>query len=314
MNPIETAILKTVLYADVFNFPLNPRELHHFLIASDPISFEQVTHTLSTSARLAAVVERIDDYIVCVGRHDLIAIRAERERASEALWNTAVHYGVWLGRLPFVRMVALTGALSMRNASADDDDLDYVLVTATGRVWLARGFAVLLVKLARRRGVIVCPNYVLAETALAQEKRDLFIAHEVAQMIPLYGLPLHAEMRAANQWVLDHLPNTSAPFYPIDDARIGFGWRTLKRAAEWLLGGVFGNTLESWEQQRKIRRFARELETPNHAAKLDEQQVKGHFNDHGHPVMRRYQERLQHHGLSENSFDARESPLPLAGD
>ncbi|MFN8450301.1 MAG: hypothetical protein U0521_17370 [Anaerolineae bacterium] len=45
------------------------------------------------------------------------------------LWRAA--------RLPPVRMVALTGALVVRNASDNDDDLDYVLVTRRG-AWIAR--------------------------------------------------------------------------------------------------------------------------------------------------------------------------------
>jgi hypothetical protein len=314
VNPIETAILKTILYADVFNFPLTVREVHHFLIAPHPIPLSQITETLTHSPRLAAVIEQIGDHVVCIGRRELIDLRAARERASSALWDDARRYGVWLARLPFVRMVAVTGALSMRNASADDDDLDYVLVTAARRVWVARGFAVLLVKLARRRGVIICPNYVLAETALTQERRDLFVAHEVAQMLPLYGLPLHGDMRAANPWVAEQLPNANTPYYPFVEAHIGRGWALLKRLLEWVLGGALGDRLDAWEQRRKVRRFARHLETPNHAAKLDQQQVKGHFNDHGHPVMQRYADRLRRYGLLSAESSAYADVLPLAGD
>jgi hypothetical protein len=39
------------------------------------------------------------------------------------------------------------------------------------------------------------------------------------------------------------------------------------------------------------------MQTPHSSARLDEQQVKGHFNDHGNPVLRQYYERLQQHGL-----------------
>lgn len=309
LNPIEIAILKTVLYADVFNFPLKPHELHHFLIADQLISLEQVNHTLDSSPRLAALLERIDDYIVCIGRREIIEVRQQRERASQVLWDKAIHYGKWLARLPFVRMVAITGALSMRNANSDDDDLDYVLVTAARRVWIARGFAVLLVKLARRQGVEVCPNYVLAETALEQEKQDLFIAHEVIQMVPLYGFAHYTRMRDVNAWVLNDLPNTTTPFYALSEAKISGAWSLFKRGTEWVLSGVLGDMLDNWERRRKVRRFAPQLQTPNHAAQLDEQRVKGHFNDHGHPALNGYYERLRRYHLDEI-----ETPLPLAGD
>jgi hypothetical protein len=214
---------------------------------------------------------------------------------------------MWLARLPFVRMVALTGALTMRNASDEDDDLDYLLVTIDGRVWLARAFAILLVRLGRLRGIEICPNYVLAETALEQQKRDLFMAHEVAQMTPLYGHPLHARMRTQNTWVSDILPNAIRPFYDEPERPLGLGWLAFKRGIEMLLGGQLGDALEQWEYRRKLRRFASELHTPHSSAQLDERQVKGHFNDHGHPVLQKYYAMLSRLGMEE-------TPISTPGD
>ena len=234
-----------------------------------------------------------------------IAVRSQRAESSLLLWPFALQYGQWLSRLPFVRMVALTGALAVRNASDDDDDLDYVLITAPGRVWLARAFAIVLVRLAKLRGVVVCPNYVLAETALEQQKRDLFMAHEVAQMVPIYGFSLYRAMRDCNPWVAEYLPNTDEAFYIERERLPGAGWDRLKRATEWALGGRLGETLEDWEYRRKLRRFAGEMRTPHSAALLDDQHVKGHFNDHGYPVLQKYEDRLREYDLE---------ALPLGSD
>jgi hypothetical protein len=305
VTPLEEAILRTVIYADLFNFPLNRRELHHYLIAHRPYSPADVEQTLKTSLVLKQALEFPQDYVICAGRQELLAVRAAREAASLALWSPALRCGEWLARLPFVRMVALTGALAVRNASNHDDDLDYVLVTAAGRVWLARAFAILLVRLGKTRGVVICPNYVLAASALEQEKQDLFMAHEVAQMVPLYGLAVYTQMRGANRWVESYLPNAALPYFAEAEYMPRGGWNFLKRLGEWALGGRLGDALERWEYQRKLRRFADELRTPNSAALLDDQHVKGHFQDHGHPVMQEYARRLRAFEL-----DA----LPLAGD
>jgi hypothetical protein len=305
VTPIEEAILRTVIYADLFSFPLNLRELHHYLIADQPHSLMEVEQALKTSTFLKQALEFPQEYIICAGRQEIIAIRAAREQASKQLWSPALRCGEWLARLPFVRMVALTGALAVRNASDNDDDLDYVLVTTAGRVWLARAFAIVLVRLGKTRGVVICPNYVLAVSALEQEKQDLFMAHEVAQMLPIYGVPLYDQMRAANAWVRAYLPNVDQPYFAEAERVPGRGWRALKGAAEWLLSGRLGDALEKWEYQRKLRRFADEMQTPNSAALLDDQHVKGHFQDHGHPVMQQYEQRLRQYNLE---------TLPLAGD
>lgn len=307
LNRIEAAVLKTVLYADVFNFPLTISELHHYLIVDQPIALEQIQVVLTESTALAPLLQVIDGYVVYGNRQELISLRRERELASSVLWDQAVRYGAWLARLPFVRMVALTGALSMRNASGDHDDLDYVLVTAPGRVWLARGFAVLLVKLAKRRGVVICPNYVLATTALAQTRQTLYVAHEIAQMVPLYGMAIYAQMRAANSWVQMHLYNADHAFYEPPEQQPRGIWRAIKGALERIMSGQIGKKLDEWEHERKLRRFEAELKLADGAARLDSDQVKGHFRDHGRWVMQRYHERLRLHDLDDD-------PLALAGD
>jgi hypothetical protein len=297
MDSLEAAILRTVLYADVFDFPMTPEEIHHFLIADRRISLEEVQHALGTSRWLSEMVEQIDRYLVYIGRAELIPVRLARERASQKLWPVAVRYGNWLARLPFVRMVALTGALAMRNVADDDDDLDYIVVTTPGRVWIARAFAIVLVRLARLRGVEICPNYVLAETALQQERQNIFLAHEVVQMVPLYGYELYRRFRAANVWVDRSLPNARDTFYSEPERPASRLWRWVKLALEILLGGTVGDWLERWEYHRKLQRFAPEMQKPHSSARLDETQIKGHFDDHGHPALQQYFKRLREYGL-----------------
>lgn len=309
MHSLEAAIMCTVLYADVFKFALTVEEIHHFLITDQPVALETVRDTLNDSVYLRERLCMSDGYVALDG--ELIALRINRANISAQIWPLALKYGRWLARLPFVRMVALTGALAMHNPSDENDDLDYLLVTARGRVWIARGFAVLLVRLARLRGVTLCPNYVVAEDALAQGRRDLYIAHEVTQAVPLYGHALYKALRAANPWTDTHLPNACGAFRSEAEPALNGFWFGVKRLVENTLSGKFGDILERWEYQRKLKRFSRKIQTPHSAAALDTSQAKGHFQDHGHPVLRHYEERLQQYGLSSVNDDY---PLPLAGD
>ncbi len=306
MSPLEIAILRTVLYADVFNFPLTAAEIHHFLIHDQPTTFEQITQMLEQSTLLRQQLVMQAGFVTC--HAELITQRQRREQASRHLWPQAIRYATWLGRLPFVRMVALTGALAMHNAAANDDDLDYLVVTTANRVWLARAFAIVLVRVARARGIIVCPNYVLAEDALEQDRQDLFIAHEVTQMIPLAGHDLYRQFRAANTWTDEHLPNASTPFHAEADYQPGGLWTVGKRSLEWLLSGAVGNRLEQWEYRRKLRKFAAEMRDSGSAAQIDSSHVKGHFNDYGHPVLQQYARRLREHGIDSGT------PVPATGD
>jgi len=56
----------------------------------------------------------------------------KEEKASLRAYDRALRYGRILGRLPFIRMVTLTGSLAVRNCD-EAGDYDYMLVAKTGR-------------------------------------------------------------------------------------------------------------------------------------------------------------------------------------
>lgn len=286
----DEAILRTLLYADVFDYPLRPIEIHHYLIGVSATP-EEIQSALEASAWLAPRVTRINGYVAMQGRAEISELRDERQRSSSALWPVARRWAYRIGGLPFVRMVAVTGALAMDNAPPGDD-IDFLIITAPGRVWLARAFVIALVRLARLFGVGLCPNYVLAQSALMQEQRNLFIAHDLAQMVPLVGQSVYAEMRAANPWAADYLPQAQQPLRA--EAELApRGWlRAWQRSGEALLSGHLGDALEAWERRRKLRKFSNAAHTPGPAAQLDAEHVKGHFDDHGEKILKKFEARL----------------------
>jgi len=68
--PAETAILRTLLYADIFDYPLTPAEIHHYLIA-EPTTPEAVRAALASSAWLAARVTRVNGYFAVADRAEV---------------------------------------------------------------------------------------------------------------------------------------------------------------------------------------------------------------------------------------------------
>jgi len=295
-SPLAEAIFRTLLYADVFSFPMTEAEIHHFLIGL-PATRAAIRATLAESEWLARHVEYVNGFWLVCGGSASVELRQQRKVASETLWPDACRFGLILAHLPFVRMVALTGALAMRNASTDQDDIDYLLVTTPARAWIARALAVLIVRIARLWHIGLCPNYVLSESALLQDRRDLFTAHELAQMIPLAGFPVYEAMRAANAWAGPMLPNATEPFYQEPDGMPRGLGRLAQRIGEIALGGQPGNALERWEQRRKLRKFHAQANQPNSSAQLDQDHIKGHFNDYGYPALDKYHQRLERYNL-----------------
>jgi hypothetical protein len=209
---------------------------------------------------------------VAAQRGHLVATRLLRGDASSRLIGKACLYGGMIARLPFVRMVAITGSLAVDNADKGDD-IDYLIVTAPGRVWLARALTMAVVRLAALRGVTVCPNYLLSEEALALPEQDRYTARELLQMRPLSGDRVYRRLLAANAWWRDYLPNALAA------AAVSDGGGVLQRLGELLLRPVAGR-LEAWVYRRKAAELAAQAEAGNGEVVFDATMCKGHFEGH----------------------------------
>jgi hypothetical protein len=294
---VEQAILKTVLYSDLFDYPLTSDEIAHYLIKARADA-DSVRQRLSQPIWLDGQIARVDRFVTARGRESIVARRLDRTRTSDRLWRSARRFARVLAALPFVRMVGITGALAMNNSGAADD-IDVLIVTAAHRVWLTRALSIALVYAGKIFGDTLCPNYVLSENTLRLETRTLFTAHEFTQMVPLYGLTVYACMRQANDWIDSLLPNAARPLHSEPEIRSGLIGRAVKHFSERLLAGSIGDRLEAWEMRRKLKKFQPKLRQPDGNAILDQDHVKGHFHDYGAPVTRLYESKLREFQLSE---------------
>jgi hypothetical protein len=272
LSPLQRAVFEAVAYTDVFDFPVTLEEIRRALPM--PATSSEVEAALGPDGALAAFVTAIDGYYVLAGRESLFDVRRRRSEASARLMRSAVRYGSLIAKLPFVRMMAVTGSVAVDNADAGDD-IDYLIVTTKGRLWLARSLAILVVRLAKLRGLTLCPNYVLSESALALEERDAYTARELLQMWLVAGREVYAQMLAENAWCRDLLPNWGVAVEAKPEGR-----SLLARAGEWLLGGRLGDALDAWLLRRKGGALRARPEA-NAETVFTQDVCKGHFEAHG---------------------------------
>ncbi len=303
--PTETvvdAITRTVAYVDVFDYPLTAEEIHRYLI-DVAVPAPVVYHLLTTDRTLSGNLTERDGYFALAGREQIIELRQQRRRIAMRMWPHAIRYGQRIAALPFVRMVAVTGSLAVDNV-VPAADIDYLVVTEPGRLWLCRALAILIVKQAARQGVHLCPNYFLSTNALEFTERNLYTAHELVQMVPVWGLDIYSQMLALNHWTTEFLPNASAlsmPEWPASGTTLSAPHRLLRTATEAALRTPAGGWLERWEMQRKISRFSREAAGDVEAAFCPDW-CKGHFDGHGHRIMHAFEDRVSElHDLSESA-------------
>jgi hypothetical protein len=223
------------------------------------------------------------------------------------MWPKAQRYALSIASLPFVRMVAITGTLAMNNVEPNAD-IDCLIVTVPHRVWLTRSLSIVFVHMGRLENIELCPNYVISLDALDQFDRSFFSAHEIAQMVPLYGLDTYSQLIHANSWAREHLPNafkTNAFSLPAQDKRTQMSRirKLLKRSAENVLGTTLGDYWERRERSHKIVQLAAEAAcSGTNAAAFTPERCKGHMQDHGERIRQAYARRLRQLGLEPQEF------------
>ena len=208
----ELAVLQSVVYAALFDYPLTLTQLRDNLVdvAADE---ETIATWWRTSPLLQAAVEHREGRYFPAGRGDLIDTRARREVLSRHLLHRNRRMLNLVAGMPFVRMVALSGSLAHLNAERSAD-VDLFVITTANRVWLVTVAMLLISKFMgwRKR---LCLNYVISEQQMAITPTDLFAANQIIHLQPIAGHTTYQRFLDANPFV--------ARFYPNFQSKIGAG-------------------------------------------------------------------------------------------
>lgn len=206
---MKKAILKTLIYADIFDYPLTEAEIRKYLISPKRINQLHIQED--------RLIKKKEKYFYLESRQQIVGIRKERKLFSKKKLKIARKVASWLKVIPWIRMVAVSGALAMEN-SPKDDDIDFLIISAEKRLWLTRLLAVLLTELfgqRRRPNSLnfkdkICLNMFLDEAhlGLPKSERNLFSSHEICQLKLLWDKgQTYQKFIGQNQWVKKYLAN-----------------------------------------------------------------------------------------------------------
>ncbi len=287
VRTLRRAVLSTLVYADLFDYPLTDSEIRRYLIG-EAAATSRVTALLDGDAGLRRHVDRTGEWAHLTGRSHLAKVRRDRAAMSADLWPIARHFGAWIARLPFVRLVGVTGALAMNNATVGDD-IDLFILVQPGRLWLCRLFILAIVRLAGQHGTTLCPNFLLSTDHLRLSERNLFTAHEIAQLVPLTRTPWYDAFLDANDWVRDFLPNA---FGNASTGEARLDRRSAMRVVTRMLSTRLFDPFERWEMERKVRRLRARQEREGGSVAFSVHECRGHFAAHDARILATYSDRL----------------------
>lgn len=210
----NSSILKTLIYSDIFDFPLTREEIWKFLIGKkiDKKTFEKDLEATPLGCNRK--------FYFLSGRKDLVAERNKKKEIGQKKIKIAKKIIKKLSLVPTVLFIGISGGLALENAKADDD-IDLFVITSKNSLWITRLLLViLLILMGKYRGRgnppaggesnKICLNMLINEQSLMFEKdrQNLYTAHEIVQLRPMFSRDnVYNKFLFANKWVEKFMPN-----------------------------------------------------------------------------------------------------------
>lgn len=240
------------------------------------------------------------------------------QEIEKVLWRKVFRYAKFLRFVPFLRMVAVCNSLSFGLVD-EKSDIDLFVVARRGRLFMARIFLTGLFCLlgVRRHGKKVagrfCLSFFVDEDFLDLSRialqDDVYLAYWIGNLKLILDDGVGEKFFAANGWAGSYFQSDFVFDWiaPVDGFLKAGGRKSgniFKKIMEWLLGGRFGNFIESvlkkWQLKRA--RLKKSRVKDQSGLLIDEHILKFHNVDMRREYRRLWTERFGGEKLTRERF------------
>ncbi len=215
LSELQLALIKIVVFFDMFSYPLTAYELWRYLGVS--AEFKEVFAEAQGLITLGFIAGEQGFYFL-PGQNQLVATRKQRYHYTNRKLKIARRAVRLFRLLPTVEFAALSNLIGRHNLR-DGSDIDIFIIAKENRIWITRLFCAGLMKLLRQRPTPsrkrdkICLSFYIDNahldlSALADGPEDYYFHFWLAGLYPLYDAgAYHHQLMMANSWLKQYLPN-----------------------------------------------------------------------------------------------------------
>ncbi len=276
MIHIRDSILATLVYYDIFDFPLTLLEVNKYLINPGRFSAENVKSSVF-NIKAAEIAIELDNIVrmgivghknglyFLAGRDNLYDLRIEREKIAAQKWDKFLKIAKWFQAVPYLRAILASGSLAINNTE-HESDFDVLAVAESGRLYTCRIFLCLTASLfgARRTRYErsapdkFCFNHYITDGSLNISHESLYNAQNYINLKPIFAEnDLVQRFYIENNWLEKYILNFD--FNEVNKGHLLGREGALcivAKILEFILNSKLGNWLENIlknYQQKRIK-------------------------------------------------------------
>ncbi|NVN89178.1 MAG: hypothetical protein HXX11_01130 [Desulfuromonadales bacterium] len=305
---IKEDIIKTLLYFSIFNHALTLDELYYFHQKTN-VTRQRINYDLrGIVSEKNGIIGELNGYYYIKPHMNHAVERFNRGKISHDRWKVAKRVSTIIKHFPFVRGIFITGSLG-KNSSDVNSDIDYLIICKEKRLWIARTFLRLFVRILYNGNKLMCINYFLAENNLSIEDRNMFTATELALIKVMYNTENLNQLIQSNPWIEEYFPNYQSSngryHLPPSGLRTSDSRSMLQPLFEMFFPGKIGDKIDALLLRRIQRNFKKLF--PDCAEREQQSSLvisagtaKIHgtsIGDQKKRILEKYHDLLRHHGI-----------------
>lgn len=274
MGYLRNSILATIIYYDIFDYPLTLVEIHKYLV--NPGRLSRITDGLG-EIKLSDIIDELDKLIgsevinqknglyFLDGRSDLYELRIERNKIAIKKWRKFLWMVKFLALAPYLRGIFASGSMATGNTT-EESDFDVLVIVRSGRLYTCRFFlwtisSLLGVRRKKNQKIApdkLCFNHYITDDNLYISHESIFNAQTYINLKPVMIKPeLFDQFYANNLWLNNYTYNfrPHGNFVGIS-AKLPNVFMILAKFSEFLVDSFPGNRAEKffkYFQQKRIK-------------------------------------------------------------
>ncbi len=272
---LRNSILATIIYYDIFDYPLTLVEAHKYLVNPGRISRIdggigeiKLSDIKDGLDRLVypGIINQKNGFYFLNGRSDLYELRIERDKISARKWKKFLWMAKFLALAPYLRGVFASGSMAIDNTT-EESDFDILIIIRSGRLYTCRFFlwaisSVLGIRRKKNQTIApdkLCFNHYITDDNLYINHESIFNAQTYINLKPVMTKSdLSDQFYAENLWLNNYAYN----FRPQNNfirrsIKPSSMFLALARISEFIIDSFPGDIVErilKYGQQKRIKR------------------------------------------------------------
>lgn len=204
---LQSAIINTLEYSALFNYPLTKKEIYKYLICSKPYLYKSVAKQLNILVKSKKIYKVEDFFLTKKITKEMLKNKKDSIEQYRTIYKKVKKDLSVLNKLFFIKFVGITGSVAAKDLK-NYYDIDLFFICQTNFVWISRLFVVLLFKFKGVYKKPYCPNIYIEQGSIRWSEQNVYIANEIVRLKPVFNKNNTYEFfLSQNRWVLNFIPN-----------------------------------------------------------------------------------------------------------